>query len=61
MFLFYDWPVDILADAYSARKLNIFSTLILGSFFSDVVVFYGDYILLRDFWRFDHENGKQYQ
>ena len=40
MFVFYDWP---FLHVYFAKNVaNIFSLLILGSVFSDCVVFYGD-------------------
>jgi len=43
MFLTYELQLAIFACVYSAKKL--FSSLILGSVFSDYVVFYGIYIL----------------
>ena len=41
MFVFYDWPFDVSTHVYFAKNVAYF-LLILGSFFSDCVVFYGD-------------------
>jgi len=43
IFLFYDWPFLHLRNL---EENLLFSTLILGSFFFDSVVFYGDLFLL---------------
>jgi len=40
MFLIYDWP---LLHVCILEENLLLSTLILSSFFSDYVVFYGDY------------------
>jgi len=49
MFLIYDWPCLHLCIP---QENSLFSTLIVGSFFSDYVVFYGDisFILSSAIW-----------
>ena len=49
MFVFYDWPFP---HVYLAKKMQPISLLILGSVFSDCVIFYGDTIfILLTTWR----------
>ena len=42
MFVFYDWPFPHM---FTAQRMQPISLLILGSVFSDCVVFYGDCFL----------------
>jgi len=44
MFVFYDWPFPHMC---TLQRMQPISLLMLGSFFSDCVVFYGDYIVIR--------------
>jgi len=48
MFVFYDWPFPHMCRLL-CKECSLFAFLILGSVFSDCVVFYGDTIYVPHF------------